>query len=373
LRLRTISSQFVDLFLHPSHIKYSKNRKAYLPVFDQGEMPLPRHLLVAATFKCTAQCPHCYMLQQNRKLFREQTVMAENLFQQIMASPFTRNIRKISFCGGEALLHPSVFKWMDQAEQRSIPKITSITNGLSLQDDKIVENLLKQDNLNEFNISLDSITEEAYCRAKGIKKCDFEKICKQIERITDRFRGTQTTITGSFVTTSLNAEETHRIITFCESLGLQGLLLHAYHDITGSLNIQSHAHQNKEFMTISDQIMTRTDYQIDVRIKLPFGASRQMFFCGSLAYYLCIGANGFLAPCCHIPWDEKYGHFEHVEGNPINSLRIVALREKFVQAAAENNPELLPASCRFCTKRTKGGLSFVAKTKKWTRKPKKKN
>ncbi len=361
MRLRTASSQFVDLLLHPSHIIYRRNRKEGLPVFTQGEMPLPRHLLVAATFKCTAQCPHCYMLQQNRKVFREQTVMAENLFQQIMASPFTRIISRIAFGGGEALLHPSVFKWMDQAEQHGIPKITSITNGLSLQDDEIVENLLKQDNLNEFNISLDSITKEAYCRARGIKKCDFEKICKQIERITDRFRGTQTIISGSFVTTSLNAEETHRIITFGESLGLNNLTLHAYHEATGNLNIQSQALQNKELMTISDQIMTRTDYQIDVTIKLPFGAAIQKFFCRSLADYLCIGANGFLAPCCHIPWDAKYGHFEQVEGNPINSPRIVALREKFVQAAAENNPELLPSSCRFCTKRTKGKLSFVAK------------
>jgi MoaA/NifB/PqqE/SkfB family radical SAM enzyme len=342
------------------------------PVFDKGEMPLPRHLLVAATFKCAARCPHCYMLQQNKKVFHEQIVMEENLFQKIMASSFTQNIRRITFCGGEALLHPSVFKWIDQAKQRGIRKVTSITNGLSLQDDEIVANLLMQDNLNLFHISLDSVNREAYCRARGIKKCDFEKICKQIERIADRFRGTQTVITGSFVTTSLNAEETHEIITFCESLGLHGLTLHAYHDATGGPKMNSLAHQYKEVMTISDQIMTQTDYQTNVRIKLPFGVAKQMLFCSSLASYLCIGANGFLAPCCHIPWDSKYGHFEKVEGNPINSPRIVALREKFVQAAAENNPELLPASCRFCAKRTKGQLSFDAKTKKWHRKPKKK-
>jgi hypothetical protein len=124
-------------------------------------------------------------------------------------------------------------------------------------------------------------------------------------------------------------------------------------------------------MTITDQIMNQTDYQIDVKIKLPFEVTKPVFFCRSLAYYLCIGANGTLAPCCHIPWDPKYGHFEQAEGNPINSPGIVAMREKFIQAAAKNNPELLPAPCRFCTKRVKGKMLFDAKTKQWTRKPKK--
>jgi hypothetical protein len=260
---------------------------------------------------------------------------------------------------------------MDQADQRGFPKISTISNGLSLQNDEIVENLLKRDYLDGFNISLDAITQGAYCRAKGIKQCDFEKICQQINRIADRFRGTQTTIIGSFVTTCFNAAETHRIIRFGESLGLHKLILHAYHEATGSLTMQSKAQQAKEVLAISEQIMNRTDYQINVRIKLPFGAASPMFYCRSLAHYLCIGANGFLAPCCHIPWDLKYGNFEQVEDNPINSPRTVALRKKFVRAAAKNNPELLPAACRFCSKRTKGQLLFRAKNKKWKRKPKK--
>jgi hypothetical protein len=41
-----------------------------------------------------------------------------------------------------------------------------------------------------------------------------------------------------------------------------------------------------------------------------------------------------------------------------------------VRAAAKNNPELLPAACRFCSKRTKGKLLFKAKNKKWTLTPK---
>jgi MoaA/NifB/PqqE/SkfB family radical SAM enzyme len=371
MKLQIASSKFMNLLPNLLHPIYRKNRKEDLPVFTQSEMPLPRRLLIAATYRCTAKCPHCYFLQQNRKLFDEQTVMAENLFQRIMESPYTRNISSMMFGGGEALLHPSLFKWMDQADQRGFPKISAISNGLSLQNDEIVENLLKRDYLDGFNISLDAITQDAYCRAKGIKQCDFEKICQQIKRIADRFRGTQTIISGSFVTTCLNAAETHRIIRFGESLGLQKLFLHAYHEAAGSRTMQSKAQQTKEVLAISDQIMTRTDYQINVRINFPFGATKQMFYCRSLANYLCIGANGFLAPCCHIPWDLKYGHFEQVEDNPINSPPTLALRKKFVRAAAKNNPELLPAACRFCSKRTKGKLLFRAKNKKWTLKPKK--
>jgi MoaA/NifB/PqqE/SkfB family radical SAM enzyme len=355
-----------------SLIKFTKNRKLDLPMFKQSEMPLPRHLLLAATFKCTARCPHCYMLQQNTSVFGEQDIMTENLFQQIMNSPFIKNIRKIKFCGGEALLNPSVFNWMDQAEQRGITEIATITNGLSLQDDQIVENLLKQDNVDNFHISLDSTTKEGYCRAKGIKKCDFGKILMQVRRIADRFRGTQTSVSGSFVTTSFNTEEVHRIITFGESIGLHKLNLHAYHEATGNPQSQSQAKSNKVIATYN-QIMERTDYQIDVMIRIPFGAATKTFFCPSLASYLCIGANGFLAPCCHMPWDAKYGQFDKIdEGNPINHPLIIALREQFMRAASENESDRLPASCRFCPKRTRGKLSFIAKKRKWALKNKNK-
>lgn len=366
-----MSSKLVPQLLQPTLKIFRRSPKKDVPVFTQAKMPHPVELLVAATFKCSAFCPHCYLLQQNRKVFQEQTVMSEQLFQKIMASPFTQNIKRVAFLGGEALLHPSVFKWMTHARQHGIQKITSITNGLSLQDDAIVNQLLEQDNLSLFNISLDSITKEGYCKAKGIKNCDFDKICEQIERITSRFRATQTTISGSFVTKGLDAEEAHRIITFGESLGFDYIKLHAYHEATAQPDAQPYTLHRKKIKLISEQIMNRTNYRIDVRIKLPFEAARQDFYCNSLADYLCVGANGFLAPCCHMPWDEKYGHFEKAEYNPINSPCILALREKFIRAAAENNPDILPASCRFCTKRTKGKLSFDAKTKKWSLNPKK--
>ncbi|MDX1709119.1 MAG: radical SAM protein [Desulfobacterales bacterium] len=357
--------------MNPLHIFTRKTKKAASSAFTQGEMPLPRQLLIAATFKCAAKCPHCYLLQQDKQIFSEQTVMAEDLFQRILDSPFINDISVTTFHGGEALLHPSLFDWMDQAHRRGLPKIKTITNGLSLQTDRIVENLLEREYLAALNVSLDAITPEAFCRAKGIKNCDFEKICRQVKRIADRFRGTQTSISGSFVTYRLDTEETREIIRFGESLGLHNLTLRAFHTATDHAVRQSQAQQIKEVMTISDQIMNQTDYQINVKIKLPFMATKPAFFCRSLAHYLCIGANGTLAPCCHIPWDPKYGTFAEADKNPINSPSIVAMREKFVQAAARNDQDLVPAPCRFCTKRAKGKMVFAADTKQWTRKPKK--
>ncbi len=368
MKLNITSSKIMN----PLQLITRQRKKSASSVFTQGEMPLPRQLLIAATFKCAAKCPHCYLLQQNNDIFGEQTVMAEDLFQRILDSPFIKDISVTTFHGGEALLHPSLFKWMDQAHRRGLPKIKTITNGLSLQNDKIVDNLLERDYLAAFNVSLDAITPEAFCRAKGIKKCDFEKICSQVKRIADRFCDTQTSISGSFVTYQLNAEETRKIIRFGESLGLHNLTLRAFHTATGHLDKQSQAQQLREVMSISDQIMNQTDYQLNVKIKLPFEATKPAFYCRSLAHYLCIGANGTLAPCCHIPWDPKYGSFEQAIENPINSPRIVAMREKFVRAAAKNDQDLVPVPCRFCTKRAKGKMLFDAEMKKWTRKPKKK-
>lgn len=349
----------------PSYGSKIKEDEARLSAFSQAEMPLPKRLIIAGTFQCNARCPHCYMLQQNKEMFKEQNIMADLLFKKIMTSPFIKSLKRVTFSGGEALLNPNIFDWIDQAEKSGIKKIAIITNGLRLQDNKTVEKLLEKKNLSGFNISLDAISKEKYCRAKGIKDCDFDLICKQISRISDKFRGTSTKISGSFVTMRLDAEETQKIINFGESLGFHKLKLYAYHSALGKPYDQMKDKQIGDINKVSERIMKNENYDIDVSIKLPFEVTTKTFYCPSLAEHMCVGANGFLAPCCHIAWDKKYGNFIKSETNPINHPEIMNLREKFILAASKNEPSLLYKACRFCTRRTKGQLSFSKKNRNW--------
>ena len=341
-------------------------RDTWNDIFTTSERPLASRLVVGTTFRCAARCPHCYLLQQNRGVFNTQTDMAPVLFQQLLASPFTRDLKSIMFTGGEALLNPNIFDWMDQAEIRGIADIRLVSNGLSLQVDKIVNRLVDQKNLKRLNISIDATTEEGYCRTKGIKQANFGKICEQIGHIADRFRDTRTKLSGSFVTQRFTADNTHRIVNFAQSIGLPNVQLTAFHNTHEVDRKSAETHSIEKYQAVIDQVVARTDYPINIMIQLPPELARKRFFCHSLAKYLCVSPNGTLAPCCHMPWDPKYGNFCGATDNPINHPAIVAMRNQFREAAASQDLRRLPEQCRHCNKRTpKNALLFNGDTRQW--------
>jgi MoaA/NifB/PqqE/SkfB family radical SAM enzyme len=330
-------------------------------VFSSSEMPAPRHLLVAVTFDCKAACPHCYLLQQNRRTFGEKIHMNEDLYRRILGSSHAKTATKITLTGGEPMLQPEFFKWVELADAAGIPHIASITNGWSLQDDEKVNKLIDVTKLSYFNISMDAHTQEGFCRAKGIKDCNFDLICRNVKRLTDRFRGTRTRISGSFVITTLNKDKVREIIQFGENLGFHKITLHALHLAQGRSHGSQEVTQNKD----CDAIIRKTDYTVDVTVKLPFPLCYGTYYCSSLATFLCVGANRILAPCCHVPWDNRYGEYSKDEVNPMNHPAIVEMRKAFMSAAEREDDTLLPAVCRACPKRSRGHLYFDSKARRW--------
>ena len=346
-------------------------RDTWNDIFTTPERPLASRLVVGTTLRCAARCPHCILLQQNRSVFNHHTDMDTVLFEQLMKSPYICNLQSIVFSGGEALLNSKVFDWIDQAERRGIPEIELVTNGLPLKTPDIVDKLIMKESLNSFNISLDSTTAEGYCRAKGIKKTNFTLICEQIHRIANHFHNTKTKVSASFVTQELDAEDAHTIITFAQSLGLRNVQLTTYHDATGENHktAEPNKYEYEKLMFAIDQITARTDYRANVTIQLPTVFAHKRFFCHSLANYLCVGPQGHIAPCCHMPWDAKYGDFGVATENPINHPAIVAMRKQFMQAAAASDLRRLPDQCQLCNKRTpKNILLFKAEKRQWHKK-----
>ena len=338
-------------------------------VFDTPQRPLAGRLVVGTTFRCAARCPHCYLLQQNHGVFSNQSDMDNAFFEQLLESPYTRNLKSIVFTGGEALLNAKVFDWMDYADRRGIPEIRIVSNGLPLQSPDIVDKLIGKECLGSINISIDSITREGYCRAKGIKQCNFQEICEQIQRIANHFEGTKTKVSGSFVLQKLAPDNARDIITFAQSIGLRKVQLTTFHNAQSEGHTSAQTSDDAQLLSAIDGIVSHTDYQADVMIQLPSAFARHRFFCHSLAGYLCVGPHGHLAPCCHMPWDAKYGQFKASTQNPINHPAIAAMREQFIQAAVAGDLGLLPEQCRYCNKRTPGNvLMFKADTRQWQKK-----
>ena len=329
--------------------------------FASAEIDKPVHLHVAITYDCKAACPHCYMLQQNKKAFKDKLHMDVSLYKRILASSHAKSAKKITLTGGEPLLHPAFFDWLKMAHEAGIPKIASITNGISMQDDDLVQKLISCDVLDAFNVSLDSDNKAGFCRAKAIKDADFESICSNIKALTKRFKDTKTRISGSFVIMTLDAEKARRIIQFSEDLGLHKVTLHALH-------VAKKGSVKEGGAVVGDicaELMAHNDYKMDVTVKLPYPLCHGTFYCSSLATFLCVGADSSLAPCCHIPWDEKYGEYSETDANPMNHAAILSMRKAFIRAYESKNDNMLPEACKLCSKRSRGHLYFNSNQSRW--------
>jgi radical SAM protein with 4Fe4S-binding SPASM domain len=345
--------------------KKAAGKNKWSKVFSSDASTLPKRLLVATTFDCSASCPHCYMLQQNRNVFSNRAYMQDDLFFEIIDSPFVDAVDSIGFCGGEALLNDHIFDWLNMVSTRNIPEVSLASNGISLKDDKIVDKLLDQDVVTGLNISLDATTKEGFCKARGISNFDFAKMCFQISRITERFRDTPTKITGSFVVKHLTAGALTEIVHFSESLHLQKVRILAFHNATAKKTKKYNSQMENDYFELENQIKRNCSFDTDVWIQRPFAYSKKRFYCPSLAKYLCIGANGDLAPCCHMPWDQQYGNFRNASENPINHPNIRALRKQFILANDKRDPDFLPKPCRSCNKRAPDIMFYRSKKKKW--------
>ena len=350
--------------------KYFRSRAAekekWAKVFHTDESPLPKRLLVATTYECSAFCPHCYLLQQNRNVLGKPVFMEDDLFLSIMNSSYVEAIDRVGFVGGEALLNDRIFDWFDILAQRNIAEVSVSSNGISLLNDQIVDRLLNQSVLTHFNLSLDATTQKGFCRARGIKDFDFEKLCRHISRLAEHFRNGPTFVTASFVVKQLTPEVLNEMARFGKELNLQRVRLFALHIASGKTRGQSARQIEKDYLALEKSIVQNTSYDIDLWIQRPFVQARKRFFCPSLEHYLCVGADGVLAPCCHMPWEEKYGSFRNANGNPINHPHIKSLRQQFITAARNNNADLLPEPCRLCNKRAPDILFYQAHKKKWT-------
>lgn len=335
--------------------------------FATVKMPYPDHLLLAVSFNCLAKCPHCYLLQQNNDIFLKNTLMSEELFDSVVESPYILHAKKVTFTGGEALLHPQLFDWIKVVSSKGVDNIASITNGLSLLKEKNIENLLNETKLTSFNISLDATTAAEYNSAKGLKNCNFDLICRNIKLLSERFKGTKTRVSGSFVVQYFDSKRVRKVIQFAESLGLHKINLHSLHVIPEQNRMKSPGIQNGALgiNEIIEQITSWNDYSTDITVKLPFRYAKKHQYCVSLGRYLCLGATGELAPCCHVPWNSCYGTFDKVDSNLINHSNIKKMRHDFIVSGEKNNNLLMPEPCRYCIKRTSGHLSFFSRSKVW--------
>ena len=131
-----------------------------LPPFSETPSA-PYRMDLALTYRCNANCPHCYNLRP-----RNYPEMTTDQWRRVIDQLWEIGIPHICFTGGEPTLREDLGELISHAEAKG--QITGLlTNGIRLSDRSYVENLLDA-GLDHVQITIESHLPEEHDRMVGI-------------------------------------------------------------------------------------------------------------------------------------------------------------------------------------------------------------
>jgi len=117
---------------------YLENRKQWreYPIkFYVADYPL--HVDIELSTICNLKCPMCYTNTEKFKTNVHSGYMQEKLFKKLIDECAEGNVFSIRLSlRGESLIHPKVIDFIDYAKKKGIKEVSTLTNGLQLNEDK---------------------------------------------------------------------------------------------------------------------------------------------------------------------------------------------------------------------------------------------
>ena len=137
-----------------------------------------KKVLIQVNDFCDMACKHCFLSSKQKGKQIEYLDIVNKLI------PFLKSIGTVSvtITGGEPLLHPKLIDIVSVLNKAGL-KITVCTNGLKLGNIDLDE--LKNIKNLGFNVSLDGFKESSYERFRGVQKGSFNKVIKNIEKLSN--------------------------------------------------------------------------------------------------------------------------------------------------------------------------------------------
>jgi len=174
------------------------------------------------TDACNLRCKHCYhaTFSPRLNLSEKQKKLDEKIINDIIQLSKTWEVETIGFLGGEPLLHPHLFSYIEKLSQKIDCRIVIGTNGL-LIDDNVLVKIKNQPNL-EIQISIDSPIEKDhdFYRGKGM----YQRTVKNLKKLI-----TNGVITSIRMTISdINFQSMKKFVEFGIELGVAGVSINKY-------------------------------------------------------------------------------------------------------------------------------------------------
>lgn len=181
-----------------------------------GERCQPLYVRIKPTNKCNHNCNYCHYKNAYLDLedYDPNDEISRDKMLEIVSDMQKMGTRAITFSGGgEPLLYPYIEETMQAVLDAGID-LSIITNG-SMLTGRRAELLAKS---KWVRLSIESISDEEYCRVRGIKAGSFAKLCENIKAFA-AVKGSSCELGVNVVVNEDNHDEVIEMASLMKSLG----------------------------------------------------------------------------------------------------------------------------------------------------------
>ena len=170
---------------------------------------------------CNLACSYCEYLQENEK--KPHRVMDFSAIQPSLDFLVEKGLESIEFCGGgEPLLHPKLLDFSRYLKGQGL-SLGMLTNGLEFDPDQAPDWV---ELFSYIRFSMDAATPETFSMVKGAQPGQFEKVCKNINKLVCAVASTEAPCQVSIKAclTKENVGQIGQMIELARELGVSSIM-----------------------------------------------------------------------------------------------------------------------------------------------------
>jgi len=280
--LNPTSGQIFNLFKYSTH--FFLNRFNARVTYD------PLSIGIYITYSCNLKCSYCWNPTINNKEFLNETITVKE-FSEVLEHPRLKNAFRVSFVGGEPLIHPDLFEFIEICREKK--KLTMFpSNGLLIQ--KRIEEF-KNSSLTSLQVSLyDGYIEKQLENIKELRKVN-PHIKISLARYVTREKESYAYM--------------EKVIEMADGIGLYNICFQNFEPRDSKDAYLSIYNDDIEVLEHFQKIRSKYGKKFNITFPSPLIRDFSKRFCYDLHTVIFVGKGGKISPCSTIvPPDDKYGN-----------------------------------------------------------------
>jgi MoaA/NifB/PqqE/SkfB family radical SAM enzyme len=310
-------------------LKYSSSyfTKSFRPVVNFDPLSVGLNI----TFRCNLDCHFCFNHAVNDPEMAKEDMTLDEV-EKILDHPQLKNAFRLSFVGGEPLLHKDIFKMIELATKKK--KLTMFPSNGLLVPHRIEE--FKKTSLTTYQVSLyDGHLDKQIENIRLLKKAN-PKLSVAIARIV-----------SSDSYTSME-----KFIQIAEDIGVHEICFQNIQADEKAGIEASIFDDNEGFLDHREMLRSKYGGKFNIMFPEPLKRDIQKKFCLELYTVIFLGKGGVISPCSTInPPSVKYGTIS--DNNFWNSKYFKSHRGLY------NSNFPFDKACEFCYESSSPGRNFI--------------